>query len=162
MSNMNWKVGILSIKERGILLGEDRVTTALTKMIQDAGGEIAVTEVIPADQALISEKLMDWADRLKADVILTAGASGLGQQDCVPDATQAVIEREVPAITDVMRLEVFQKKTRKAIISRAISGIRGHCLIINLPGSPGPARENLEVILSNLPHLVHMIRPREA
>jgi len=158
---MDWKVGILSIKERGILPGEDRVTTTLTKMIQDAGGEIAVTEVIPADQALISEKLMDWADRLKADVILTAGASGLGQQDCAPDATQAVIEREVPAITDVMRLEVFQKKTRKAIISRAISGIRGHCLIINLPGSPGPARENLEVILSNLPHLVHMIRPRE-
>jgi len=159
---MDWTVGILSIKERGILPGEDRVTNTLTKMIEDAGGAVTVTEIIPADCAVISKKLVNWADGLKTDVILTAGASGLGKQDCAPEATQAVIEREVPAITDVMRLEVFQKKTRKAIISRAISGIRGQCLIINLPGSPGPARENLEVILGNLPHLVHMIRPREA
>ena len=159
---MEWKVGILSIKERGIIPGEDRVSNELTKMITETGGEVVVTEVIHADEALVSKKLIDWSDRLKTDVILTAGASGLGKQDCAPDATQAVIEREVPSITDVMRIEVFQKKTRKAIISRAVSGIRNSTLIINLPGSPGPARENLEVILSNLPHLVHMIRPREA
>lgn len=159
---MEWKVGILSIKERGIIPGEDRVTNELSRMVTDAGGSVAMTEVIHAEEETIRERLISWSDALKIDVILTAGASGLGKQDCAPDATKAVIEREVPAITDVMRLEVFQKKTRKAIISRAVSGIRNTTLIINLPGSPGPARENLEVILSQLPHLVHMIRPREA
>ena len=158
---MAWTAGILSIKERGILPGEDRVTKVLSEMIAGAGGTVTVTAVIEADEAAIRTRLIDWSDTGKADVILTAGASGLGRQDCAPDATQQVIDREVPAITDVMRLEIFQKKTKKAIISRAISGIRGETLIINLPGSPGPARENLEVILGNLPHLVHMIRPRE-
>ncbi len=159
---MKWTAGILSIKERGILPGEDRVTNDLTKMIIQAGGIVTVTEVIEADEACIRNKLVAWTDQLKTDVILTAGASGLGKQDCAPDATKAVIEREVPAITDVMRLEVFRKSTKKAIISRAISGIRDATLIINLPGSPAPARENLEVILSSLAHFVHMIRPREA
>ncbi len=157
---MNWTVGILSVKERGILPGEDRVTNDLKKMITDAGGTVTVAEVIEADQKKIEKKLISWTDQLKTDVILTAGGSGLGKQDCTPDATQAVIEREVPAISDVMRLEVFRKSTKKAVISRAICGIREDTLIINLPGSPAPARENLEVILDTLGHFVTMIRPR--
>ncbi len=157
---MGWTVGILSVKEKGILPGEDRVTNDLKKMIGDAGGMVTVTEVIDADQENIEKRLISWADALKTDVILTAGGSGLGKQDRTPDATQAVIDREVPAISDVMRLEVFRKSTKKAVISRAIAGIRGETLIINLPGSPAPARENLEVILDTLGHFVDMIRPR--
>jgi len=159
---MEWTVGILSIKEKGILPGEDRVTTELTKMITDTGGKVIVTELIDADKERIRNKLIAWVHQAKLDLILTAGASGLGRQDCAPDATRDVIDREVTSITDLMRTEVFQKKTRKAIISRAISGIRNDTLIINLPGSPGPARENLEVILADLPHLIHMIRPSES
>ncbi len=158
---MEWTAGILSIKEKGILPGEDRVTTELTKMITDTGGKVIVTEVIDADKDRIRDKLIAWVHQAKLDLILTAGASGLGRQDCAPDATRDVIDREVTSITDLMRTEVFQKKTKKAIISRAISGIRNDTLIINLPGSPGPARENLEVILSDIPHLIHMIRPSE-
>lgn len=155
---MHWTVGILSVKEKGILPGEDRVTNDLTKMISDAGGTVTLTEVIEADRQKIEKKLIVWSDHLKTDIILTAGGSGLGKQDCTPDATQAVIEREVPAIADVMRLEVFRKSTKKAIISRAICGIREDTLIINLPGSPAPARENLGIILDTLSHFVHMIR----
>lgn len=155
---MDWTVGILSVKEKGILPGEDRVTNDLTKMITDAGGTVTVTEVIEADRQKIEKKLISWSDHLRTDIILTAGGSGLGKQDCTPDATQAIIEREVPAISDVMRLEVFRKSTKKAVISRAICGIRDDTLIINLPGSPSPARENLEVILDTLSHFVHMIR----
>lgn len=157
---MNWTVGILSVKEKGILPGEDRVTNELKKMITDAGGRVTVTDVVDAEQSKIEQKLIAWTDQLKTDVILTAGGSGLGKQDCTPDATQAVIDREVPAISDVMRLEVFRKSTKKAVISRAICGIRGDTLIINLPGSPVPARENLEIILDTLAHFVQMIRPR--
>ena len=157
---MNWTVGILSVKEKGILPGEDRVTNELKKMITDAGGRVTVTDVVDAEQSKIEQKLIAWTDQLKTDVILTAGGSGLGKQDCTPDATQAVIHREVPAISDVMRLEVFRKSTKKAVISRAICGIRGDTLIINLPGSPAPARENLEIILDTLAHFVQMIRPR--
>ncbi|MFQ5587858.1 MAG: molybdenum cofactor biosynthesis protein B [Nitrospiria bacterium] len=157
---MGWTVGILSVKEKGILPGEDRVTTELKKMIGGAGGMVTVTEVIEADREKIEKQLISWSDMLKTDVILTAGGSGLGKQDCAPDATRAVVDREVPAISDIMRLEVFRKGTKKAVISRAIAGIRGDTLIINLPGSPAPARENLDVIIDTLAHFVDMIRPR--
>ncbi len=155
---MDWTVGILSVKEKGILPGEDRVSNEIKKLITDAGGTVTVSERVEADRTKIEKKLIVWSDHLKTDVILTAGGSGLGKQDCTPDATQAVIDREVPAISDVMRLEVFRKSTKKAVISRAVCGIRNDTLIINLPGSAGPARENLEVILDTLDHFVHMIR----
>ena len=73
-----------------------------------------------------------------------------------------MIDREVSAIIDIIRIEVFQKKSRKAIISRAISGIRKETLIINLPGSAAPARENLEVVLHDLKHIVDMVHPRRS
>jgi molybdopterin adenylyltransferase len=155
-------VGVLSIKERGILPGEDRVTNELVKMVQEAGGEVVVKEVITAEEEKIRDKLIEWSDRLRPDVILTAGGSGLGKQDRAPEATRAAIDREVPSITDIIRIEVYQKKTKKAIISRGISGIRDETLIINLPGSPGPARENLEVVLGMLQHVVDMIHPRRS
>ena len=153
-------VGILSIKERGIIPGEDRVTNEISKMIQEAGGEIVAKEVVPAEEVKIRDILINWSERLKPDVILTAGGSGLGKQDRPPEATRAAIDREVPAIIDTIRVEVFQKKTKKAILSRAICGIRNDTLILNLPGSPGPARENLEVILGTLQHIVDMVHPR--
>ncbi len=156
---MNWTAGILSVKEKGIIPGEDRVTVDLKKMLLDIGGKVIVTEVIDANQERIRDKMIAWIYQAKVDLILTAGGSGLGRQDCTPDATREVVDREISSITDMMRIETFQKKTKKAIISRAIAGIRNDTLIINLPGSPGPARENLEVILKEIPHLIHMIRP---
>lgn len=153
-------VGILSIKERGIVPGEDRVTNEISKMIMEAGGEIVVKEVITSEEEKVRDKLIEWSDRIMPDVILTAGGSGLGKQDRTPDATRAAMDREAPGIAEIMRTEVFQKKTKKAIISRATAAIRKNTLIINLPGSAGPARENLEVILGTLQHLVDMVHPR--
>lgn len=158
---MGFTAGILSIKERGILPGEDRVTNEIAKMITEAGGEVVVKEVITAEEEKIRDKLIEWSDQIKPDVILTAGGSGLGRQDRAPDATRAAADRgEVPGIAEIMRTEVFQKKTKKAIISRATAAIRNDTLIINLPGSAGPARENLEVILGTLQHLIDMVHPR--
>jgi molybdopterin adenylyltransferase len=151
------KVGLLSIKERGIPPGEDRVLQDLTKLISEAGIEVAAAEVITSDQDEIQKKLIDFSDRLRLDLVFTAGGSGLGPKDKTPDATLAVIDREVRSIPEIMRVEIFQRKTKKAIISRAVAGIRKSTLIINLPGSPKGARENIEVILDMLVHLVEMM-----
>lgn len=151
------RAGILSIKERGIPPGEDRVSQEISKMLTEAGLEVVATEVIGSEQESIEKKLIDLADRLHLDVVLTAGASGLGPKDRAPDATLAVIDREVRSIPEIMRVEIFQRKTKKAIISRAVAGIRGTTLIINLPGSPKGAKENIEVILDMLTHLVDMM-----
>lgn len=151
------KVGLLSIKERGLPSGDDRVVQELSKMINEAEMEVAVSEVILSEQEEIQKKLIDFSDRLRLDVVLTAGASGLGPKDKAPDATLAVIDREVRSIPEIMRVEIFQRKTKKAIITRAVAGIRGSTLIINLPGSPKGAKENLEVILDMLIHLVDMM-----
>jgi len=151
------KVAILSIKERGIPPGEDRTLQELVQMITTAGLESASAQTITAEMEQIQEKLIDLSDRLHVDVILTAGASGLGPKDRAPDATLSVIDREVRSVPEIMRIEIFQRKTKKAIISRAIAGIRNRTLIINLPGSPKGAKENLEVILDMLPHLVDMM-----
>jgi len=151
------RVAVLSIKERGIPPGEDRTVQEISRMIADAGIEIASTEVILADQEEIQKRLIDLSDRARADIILTAGASGLGPKDRAPDATLAVIDREVRSVPEIMRVEIFQRKTKKAIISRAVAGIRKNTLIINLPGSPKAAKENIEVILDMLVHLVEMM-----
>lgn len=151
------KVGLLSIKERGLPPGEDRVVQDLSGMLTASGLEIASAAVIHAEQKEIEERLIDLADRQHLDLVLTTGASGLGPKDKAPDATLAIVDREVRSIPEVMRIEIFQRKTKKAIISRAVAGIRGNTLIINLPGSPKGAKENLEVILDMLPHLVDMM-----
>ncbi|MFY9270625.1 MAG: MogA/MoaB family molybdenum cofactor biosynthesis protein [Candidatus Manganitrophaceae bacterium] len=157
---MGFTVGILSVKERGIIPGEDRVTNEISRMVTEVGAEVVIKELITGEEEKIRDKLIEWSDRVKPDLILTAGGSGLGKQDRTPDATRAAADREVTGIADIMRTEVFQKKTKKAIISRATAGIRNETLIINLPGSAAPARENLEVILGTLEHLIDMVRPK--
>ncbi len=158
---MKLQAGILAVKERGSLLPptEDRVIVQLTEMLAQIGADVAVAESVPAEREKIEAKLIDYADRLGLDLVLTAGGTGLGPDDVTPDATTAVLDREVPAIAQAMIMSVFLNRTKKAIISRAVSGIRKKTVILNLPGSPRPARENLETILDTLAHVVAMVRP---
>ena len=99
---------------------------------------------------------MDWADRKGLDLILTTGGTGVSPRDVTPEATQAVVHRPVPGMAEAMRWASMQK-TPHAMISRAVVGIRGSCLIANLPGSPRGARENLAVLLPALPHLLEKL-----
>jgi molybdopterin adenylyltransferase len=147
-----FKVAILTISDRGSK-GE-RVDTSgplIREMVKNLPAEVIHYEIIPDEKDQIVEALKKMADQLKADLILTTGGTGLSPRDVTPDATLEVIEKEVPGFAEAMRAESL-KKTPHAMISRAIVGVRGSCLIVNLPGSPKGVRENLSVILPALPH----------
>ena len=114
-------------------------------------------EVIPDEMDVIAGKLAEWADEGNVDVILTTGGTGLSQRDVTPEATLSIVDKVAPGFAEAMRAETFNAAPF-AILSRAVAGVRGKCLIINLPGSPKGVRECLRVILSVIPHAVAIIK----
>jgi len=147
-----FKVVILTISDRGSKgEREDSSGPLIREMVKDLPAEVIHYEIIPDEKEIIIEALKKSADQLKADLILTTGGTGLSPRDVTPDATSKVIDREVPGFSEAMRAESL-KKTPHAMISRAVCGIRGSSLIVNLPGSPKSVKENLSVILPALPH----------
>jgi molybdenum cofactor synthesis domain-containing protein len=151
------KVAILTVstscfrKER-----EDKSGKVLEEICKDFGFKILKKEIVPDDKNLIRNKLKSCCDKLKADVVLTTGGTGLGPFDITPEATFEISERIVPGISELMRIEGI-KKTKRASLSRGISGIRGKTLIVNLPGSPEGAIESINAILEIIPHAIKMI-----
>jgi molybdenum cofactor synthesis domain-containing protein len=113
--------------------------------------------ILPDSQDSISRLLMDWADSGQLDIILTTGGTGFAPRDVTPEATQAVIERTAPGLAEAMRSSSL-KFTQHAMLSRATAGIRKRTLILNLPGSPKGAVENLEVVIPVLPHAVQLLQ----
>jgi molybdenum cofactor synthesis domain-containing protein len=126
-------------------------------MLARIGGRIETYVVLPDDRQLIEDKLIYYADQYGVDVIATTGGTGVGPRDVTPDATRAVIDKDIPGMAEAMRLAGLQK-TPFAMISRAVVGCRGKTLIINLPGSPKGVRENLEAILKAIPHAVEKLK----
>ncbi len=118
---------------------------------------IAKYEVVPDERDVIAGKLADWADEGSVDIILTTGGTGLSQRDVTPEATMSILDNVVPGFTEAMRAKTFSS-TPMAMLSRAVAGIRGKCLIINLPGSPAAVRECLAVVLPVIPHAVEIIQ----
>jgi len=153
-----FKVAILTISDRGSKgEREDSSGPLIKEMVKDLPGEVIHYEIIPDEKEKIVEALKKSADQFKADLILTTGGTGLSPRDVTPDATLNVIEKQVPGFAEAMRAESL-KKTPYAMISRAIVGIRGSSLIVNLPGSPKSVRENLSVILPALPHALSKLK----
>jgi molybdopterin adenylyltransferase len=124
-----------------------------------AGEEFRVVkyEVIPDEVKTISGKLAEWADEGSVDVIITSGGTGLAPRDVTPEATISILDKVVPGLTEMMRVQTFAK-TPFSMLSRAVAGVRKECLIINLPGSPKAVSECLEVILPAIPHAVQIIK----
>ena len=134
---------------------EDLSGPAIREIIAQIGAHVEHYEVIPDEKELIKERLVEYSK--KVDIIFTTGGTGLSPRDVTPDATREVIDREVPGMAEAMRSEGL-KKTRRAMLSRAVAGVRDKCLIINLPGSVKAVREGLEVLLEVIPHAVEKIQ----
>ncbi len=150
--------GILTISDKGAV-GErqDRSGDVIREILSGMGIHIVNYDIIPDEKELIVEKLVKWADEDALDMLITTGGTGLTPRDVTPEATLAVVDRIVPGFAEAMRVESL-KKTPMALLSRAVVGTRGKCLIINLPGSPRAVRECLEVILPVLPHAVETLK----
>lgn len=136
---------------------EDESGRVIGEMIQSVGAEVNSYEVLPDERPLIAAALARLADSGEIDLILTTGGTGVAPRDVTPEATREVIDRELPGMAEAMRAESF-KKTPRAMISRAVAGIRKQTLIVNLPGSPRAVRENLAVILPALTHAIEKIK----
>jgi molybdopterin adenylyltransferase len=135
---------------------EDRSGPALVARCRELGWEIAAAAVLPDDQDAIRSFLAQTADSRSADVILTTGGTGFGPRDITPEATIAVAQRLAPGLSEHMRAE-GQKKTKLAILSRGVVGIRGETIIVNLPGSPKGALESLDFIAELVPHAIAVL-----
>ena len=138
----------------GIAKDEGRVV--LEEMIQNLPGTVVAYETVPDDRKMIAERLLSLCDEQAPNLLLTVGGTGVRPTDWVPEATREILDKEVPGIGEAMRLESL-KKVRTAMLSRGTAGIRGSTLIVNLPGSPKGAKENLGVLLPILDHTVEKI-----
>ena len=148
--------GILTVSDRCSRgEAEDKSGTLLSELLSPLG-KTAEYKIVPDEKEEISASLIKMADTLGCDVIFTTGGTGFAPRDITPEATKAVIEKEVPGIPEAIRYESL-KITPKAMLSRATAGIRGKSLIINLPGSPKAVRESLGVVLPVLSHAVETL-----
>jgi molybdopterin adenylyltransferase len=146
------RAGVLTLSDKGSIgLRQDLSGPIIKEILTGLSISVEMTEIIPDDYAIICDRLISWCDEYGLDLILTTGGTGLSPRDVTPDATLAVIEKRVPGMEEVMRLESL-KKTPHAMISRAVVGVRKRTLIVNVPGSPKGARECLESIAPALPH----------
>ena len=146
------RAGVLTISDKGAKgLREDESGEIILRMLEEHGLTVVKREIIPDDRQQIADTLIMWVDKDGLALIITSGGTGLSPTDVTPQAMEQVIDYQVPGMAEAMRA-VSLKKTPHAMISRAMAGVRNSSLIINLPGSPRGAEENLSVVLPALDH----------
>ena len=153
-----FQVGIITISDKS-WRGErsDKSSQVIRDSLSAADCQVVKYEVIPDEADMIAQKLAQWADEGGVDVIITTGGTGLAPRDVTPEATLSVLDKVVPGLAEMMRVQTFPI-TPFSLVSRAVTGMRKKCLIINLPGSPKAVRECLEVVLPVIPHSVEIIK----
>ena len=155
---MSIRTAIITLSDKGSAgEREDESGQVIRELIADLGASVVHYEILPDEKPRIMETLKRLSDSGNIDLILTTGGTGVAPRDVTPEATLAVIDRELPGMAEAMRAESL-KKTAHAMISRAVAGIRQQTLIVNLPGSPKAVRENLAVILPALSHAIEKIK----
>ena len=135
---------------------EDKSGPAVVAELEKLGARIAATEILSDDRELIAARLKEFADREEVNLIFTTGGTGFAPRDNTPEATREVIEKEAPGLSELMRLRSLDS-TPLAPLSRAVCGIRGTTLIVNLPGSVRGAVENFTAIRSTIPHAIGLL-----
>ncbi|HRR39608.1 MAG TPA: MogA/MoaB family molybdenum cofactor biosynthesis protein [Syntrophales bacterium] len=154
----DYTAGIITVSDKGSR-GEraDTSSAEIRKVLENVSVSVVCYDIVPDERGMIAEKIIQYADDRKLDLILTTGGTGVSPRDVTPEATLDVIDREIPGIGEYMRAKSAEI-TPHAIISRAVAGVRKSSLIINLPGSPRGARENLSFVLPALKHAVEKIK----
>jgi molybdenum cofactor synthesis domain-containing protein len=148
------RAGVLTISDKGSQgKRRDESGDVALSMLEDEGFSILEKKIVPDDGQQIEDTLVKWVDKENLSLIITSGGTGLSPTDVTPQAMEKIIDYQVPGIAEAMRTASL-KKTPHAMLSRAVAGVRGSCLIINLPGSPGGVKDNLSVVLPALKHAV--------
>jgi molybdopterin adenylyltransferase len=136
---------------------EDASGPLLADLLRKIGVEVARQEIVPDKRAEIARVVIELADEVRVDLVVTTGGTGMAPRDVTPEATLSVVEREAPGLAEVLRFEGY-RKTPLAVLSRGVAGVRGRTLIINLPGNPKAVREGMETLAPILPHAIKMVR----
>jgi molybdenum cofactor synthesis domain-containing protein len=152
------RVGILTISDRSAKGARpDRSGPILEELVDKQHWQVTRTDIVPDNQAEIERILLAWVESNEVDLLLTTGGTGFAPRDVTPEATAAVIQKPAPGVAEAMRSQSM-KTTPHAMLSRGVAGIRAQTLIVNLPGSPTAARENLEFILPAIPHAIALLQ----
>jgi gephyrin len=156
---MQPKIGILTISDRSAAgIYEDKSGSIIRQIVTERlNAVVHRTAIVPDELEQIKNTLLEWVDRDRLDLILTTGGTGFAPRDVTPEATRLVIQKEALGLIFAM-LRDSLIVTPHAMLSRMVAGIRGQSLIVNLPGSPKAARENLETILPSLPHALELLK----
>jgi molybdenum cofactor synthesis domain-containing protein len=153
-----FKLGVLTISTSGFHgQREDTSGDAIREVLAPPEYECLRYEVVSDEKEMIADRLRRWSDEDGVDLVVTTGGTGVAPRDVTPEACLSVIEKEVPGLAEAMRSRTLEK-TPSAMLSRSVAGIRGHTLIITLPGSPRGVRECLEVVLPVLPHALELLK----
>lgn len=150
-NNALYRIGVLTLSDKGSAGERVDESGPLVQSLLSGLGEVTHVSMLPDDEDAVVSLLKSWADQEKLNLVVTTGGTGLTPRDVTPQATLQVIDYEIPGMAEAMRAKSLEK-TAHAMLSRAVVGVRGRTVIVNLPGSPRGARENLEVLLPALPH----------
>ena len=158
IAGLMFTFGVLTSSDSGARGQRDDTSgRRIRELLVAAGFGFQQYELVPDEQSIVEDRLRSWADRENLHLIVTTGATGLTARDVMPEATRAVIDREVPGMAEAMRVQTLHH-TPLAMISRAVVGVRGRTLIVNLPGSPKAVQQCLDVVLPVLPHALEMLQ----
>lgn len=151
-------VGILTASDKGAAgKRKDESGPAIAAYMEEIDGKVGNIVIVPDERDSIAEQLRKFCDDDNFDLVVTTGGTGFSKRDITPEATMDVIERQIPGFTDIIRIKSFESNPR-AILSRAVSGIRGNSIIINLPGSPRGVKEALQIIGPSLVHGIEILK----